>query len=314
MSHGRLNATQQPVDPRDFPDPFVLAAGNRFYAFATNAGFVNVQVLSSNDLLHWEPLPDALPSLARWAAPGFTWAPAVLTRGDGFVLYYTVREPHAGRQAISVAWSARAEGPYEDTSDTPLIYQLAAGGSIDPSPFVDADGSAYLAWKDDANALRQPPSLWLQPLAADGLSLTGDPIRLLTADAPWEDRLIEAPSIVLQDGTYYLFYSAGPWNSARYAIGYATAARVSGPYRKATIDGPWFAADRGVAGPGGQEFFVDGTSQVWMAYHGWQPGREGYRRGGARSLRLARVSFAGGTPAVFPEDRAGPVRWPWRRR
>ena len=39
-----------------------------------------------------------------------------------------------------------------DMSTAPLIYQLSLGGSIDPSPFVDADGAAYLVWKADANA------------------------------------------------------------------------------------------------------------------------------------------------------------------
>jgi beta-xylosidase len=305
--------SEAPVDPRDFPDPFVLDAGDRFLAFATNAGNTNVQVLASTDLVGWQPLPDALPSVARWATPGFTWAPAVLARPGGFVLYYTVREPGAGRQAISVAWSARPEGPYEDTSNGPLLYQLDAGGSIDPSPFVDVDGTAYLAWKDDANALGQAPSLWLQPLAADGRSLTGSPSFLLVADAPWEDRLIEAPSIVRQNDTYFLFYSASGWSSDRYAIGYATATRVDGPYRKATTDGPWLSSDRSVAGPGGQEWFVDRTGQVWMAYHGWRPGRVGYPVG-ARSLRLAKVSFAGGTPTVLRDDPPHQRRWPWRLR
>jgi beta-xylosidase len=303
----------KPVDPRDFPDPFVLAAHDQFFAFATNAGNVNVQVLSSADLVRWQSLPDALPSVARWASPGFTWAPAVLARPGGFVLYYTVREPRAGRQAISVAWSARPQGPYDDTSEHPLVYQLDSGGSIDPSPFVDPDGRAYLVWKDDANALGQPPSLWLQPLNGDGRSLTGSPTRLLVADAPWEERLIEAPSIVRQGDTYFLFYSASRWSSNRYSIGYATATRVDGPYRKATANRPWLASDRTVSGPGGQEWFTDEAGEVWMAYHGWQPGRVGYPVG-ARSLRLTRVSFAGGTPVVLSDHPPRRPRWPWRPR
>jgi beta-xylosidase len=291
-----------PVDPRDFPDPFVLPAGDTYYAFATNAGPTNVQVMSSSDLVHWQTQPDGLPNLPRWAARGFTWAPAVLPRGDGYVLYYTVREPSAGRQAISVGYSSSPAGPYVDDSNAPFIYQLPLGGSIDPSPFVDADGTAYLLWKADSNAIGQPSTLWIQALDGDGLTLREPPVRLLQWDANWEAPLIEAPSLVPAGGTYYLFYSANWWNTARYAIGYATAAQVLGPYTKVTTTGPWFASDHAVAGPGGQEWFTD-SSGVWhMAYHGWQPSAVGYPNG-ARSLRLATVSFATGAPVVGEPNR-----------
>jgi beta-xylosidase len=286
-----------PVDPRDFPDPFVLEADGTYYAFATNAKAINVQVMSSPDLVEWETLSDALPNLPLWAARGFTWAPVVLARPGGYVLFYAVREPDAARQAISVAQSGHPQGPFVDISTAPLIYQLSLGGSIDPSPFVDTDGTAYLIWKADANAIHQRSSLWIQPLTGDGLSLTGTPTRLLDFDASWEDPLVEAPSLVLANGTYHLFYSANWWNTERYAVGFATASEVLGPYTKVTTTGPWFASDANVAGPGGQEWFTDASGQLHMAYHGWQPGRVGYP-GGTRSLRLASVSFTGGIPTL----------------
>ncbi len=286
-----------PVNPRDFPDPFVLSAGNTYFAFGTNAGVTNVQVMYSIDLAHWQTRPDALPNLPHWAVRGFTWAPTVLPRGDGFVLYYAVREPSGGRQAISAAYSASPEGPYLDASSGPFIYQLSLGGSIDASPFVDTDGSAYLVWKADSNAVQQRSSLWIQALDEDGLTLQGQPTRLLNYDADWESPLIEAPSLVLAGGTYYLFYSANWWNTNRYAIGYATAARVLGPYSKVTTQAPWFGSDDAVAGPGGQEWFADRFGGWNMAYHGWEPSAVGYPTG-ARSLRLASVSFNGGRPVV----------------
>jgi beta-xylosidase len=284
-----------PVDPRDFPDPFVLNDGRTFFAFGTNAGATNVQVMSSTNLVRWQTEPDALPNLPRWAVQGFTWAPTVLARGDGYVLYYTVREPGAGLQAISAGYSSSPGGPYVDDSSGPLIYQRPLGGSIDASPFVDVDGRPYLVWKADANAIHQPSSLWIQGLDDNGMILSDEPTRLLGHDAAWESPLIEAPSMVHASGTYYLFYSANWWNTDRYAIGYATASSVLGPYTKVTRSGPWFISDGSVAGPGGQEWFTDRAGTICMAYHGWQPGRVGYP-GGARSLRLVSVSFEGGVP------------------
>lgn len=279
------------MDPRDFPDPFVLTTEQGYLAFGTNSGATNLQVMSSDDLQHWRTEPDALPALPVWAERGNTWAPSVLARGDTFVLFYTVREPTARRQAISVATSDQPGGPYRDATAGPLIYQLDLGGSIDPSPFVDADGAAYLLWKADSNAINRPSTLWVQRLTEDGTALVAPPIRLLAHDAAWETPLIEAPSLVSDGGTYFLFYSANWWNTDRYSIGYATSSSVTGPYAKVTSERPWFSSDATVAGPGGQEWFLDDSGQLWMAYHGWTPGNVGYPRG-ARSLRLAQVSIS----------------------
>ena len=290
--------THPPVDPRDFPDPFVLNTDSGFYAYGTNGAGSNVQVLTSPDLVTWRGAPDALPAIATWAERGNTWAPSVLAWNGAYVLFYTCREPKAGRQAISVATAADPGGPFTDTSRTPLVYQLDLGGSIDPSPFVDVDGTAYLVWKADSNAINRPSGIWLQPISLDGTTLTGVPVELLRYGARWERPLIEAPSIVWAGGTYFLFYSANWWNTDRYSIGYATAPAVSGPYTKVTTSKPWFGSDAEVAGPGGQEWFTDSTGQLRMAYHGWTPRHVGYPAG-ARSLRLATVDLSGPAPSAF---------------
>lgn len=286
-----------PVDRRDFPDPFVLNTGSGFWAYATNGGGSNVQVLFSEDLVRWRNSLDALPALPFWAEPGNTWAPCVLHWKGKYVLFYTCKEPRAGRQAISVAIADRPGGPFVDAGRGPLVYQLEMGGSIDPSYIVDVDGSAYLVWKADSNALNRPSSIWLQRIGPGGTTLQGSPVELLRLGAAWEDPLIEAPSIVWSRGAYYLFYSANWWNSDRYAIGYATAPAVAGPYTRVTVTRPWFASDAQVAGPGGQEWFTDSAGQLRMAYHGWTPGKVGYPKG-ARSLRLATVDLTGPEPVV----------------
>jgi beta-xylosidase len=285
-----------PVYTGDFPDPFVLTTPDgRYLAYATQAGDINVQVMESADLAVWEHRGDALPELPSWAGWGKTWAPAVLerdgARGSGGVpqkeyrLYYAVLYEAAGRQAISVATATDPGGPFVDKSAGPLIFQAERGGSIDPSPFVDADGTAYLLWKSDDNALGGTASLWGAPLDPDGNALAGEPVELLRYDAGWEDPLIEAPSLTrLGDGRYTLFYSGGWWESDTYAVGYAIGPEPLGPFRKETTDEPWLASGPGMAGPGGAEVFTaaDGTRHI--AFHAWTPPRIGYDNGGARSL------------------------------
>lgn len=286
-----------PVDPRNFPDPFVLPVPDGYYAYATNGNGAAVQVMFSPDLVRWTPRPDALSALPAWAAPGYTWSPAVLPRPGGYVLYYAVRDRRGNRQAISLATSTHPAGPFTDHSSEPFVYQFRLGGSIDPSPFIDVDGSAHLLWKADSNAIRRRSSLWIGELSDDGLEIRA-PARLLEHGAAWEEPLIEAPCLVNDDGVYYLFYSANWWNTGRYSIGYATAAHRLGPYERQTQRGPWFASDAQVAGPGGQEWFVDHHGGRRMAYHGWEPGRVN-RPGSARSLRIVSVSLASGRPEVL---------------
>lgn len=284
--------------PGDFADPYVLRVGSVYFAYATNSGPTNVQVMTSSDLDRWQPMDDALPQLPAWAAPGWTWAPVVSSRAGRYVLYYTVCEPGSGRQAISVASADRPEGPFVDASDGPLVFQLDRGGSIDPSPFLDVDGTPYLLWKSDDNAFDRPSSLWGRRLTADGLAFAGPPAELLRHDKGWERPLVEAPSMVHADGRYYLFYSANWWESSNYAVGYAIGPSPLGPFTKVTRGGPWFGPSGDVAGPGGQEFFTDTTGALCMAYHAWSPGKVGYGAGGARSLRIGRLEFPHGAPTT----------------
>jgi hypothetical protein len=300
-----------PVYDGDFPDPFVLPApSGRYFAYGTQTGDINVQVMESADLAHWEHRGDALPRLPPWAGWGRTWAPAVLERDGGYRLYYAVRYEAAGRQAISVAAGRDPGGPFVDRSEGPLIFQEDRGGSIDPSPFVDADGTAYLLWKSDDNAIGGTAALWGAPLEPDGGALAGPPVELLRHDAAWEDPLVEAPSLArigdprrsggVPRDRYVLFYSGGWWESDGYAIGYATAPAPLGPFRKETADGPWLASAAGMAGPGGAEVFIDAGGQWRLAFHAWTPPQVGYEAGGVRSLWIGQLSFENGRPRLAP--------------
>ncbi len=305
---------------RDFADPFVLRDGGVYYAYATGAGGRNVQAARSRDLVSWVTLPDALPRLPAWASKekGLTWAPTVLRRKDGYVLYYTTRDASSGFQCISRATSTRPQGPYADDSKEPFVCQVRADtpfcGSIDPSPVVDGDGRAYLLWKSDENSAScgKDPRIWAQPLSDDGLTLTGSPVALLAMDRSWESPIVEGPSMVSYGGLYFLFYSANRYESAKYAIGYATCVGPLGPCKKVTTAAPLVGSHGAALGPGGQEFFTDARGLTWMAYHAWRAPRTRYAEGGARVLRLARVTFtATGAPVV---NTSVPPRDDARRR
>lgn len=305
-----------PVFAQDFPDPFVLREGDRYYGFATNSAGSNVRVISSTDLATWTELPDALPVLPAWAKANasLTWAPSVLKRGSTFVLYYTARDIASGFQCIGRATSTTPAGPYVDHSSGPFICQVDGPdpmcGSIDPSPFVDENGDAYLLWKSDENATQcaGAPRLWTQRLGVDGLSLLGAPTELLRRDRGWESPLIEGPSMVKLQDRYYLFYSANWWESSNYGMGYAICTTATGPCVKQTLDGPFVTSVGETLGPGGQELFTDTNGKLWMAYHAWSSPVVGYSNGGARSLRIDPIELsADGVPVLAPSYTARPL-------
>ncbi len=295
-----------PVFPGDFPDPFILRVGDVYYAYATNGGDTNVQTIRlPADFSDYEWLGDALPRLPDWAAwhQSLTWAPGVFQRGNSYVLYYTARYREAGLQCISRAVSDRPEGPFQDDSSEPFICQTEIGGSIDPYPFVDQDGRAYLFWKNDGNCCGKPTGLWVQQLSDDGLSLAGELVELIRKDQLWEHPLIENPAMVEDNGNYYLFYSGNWWESHTYAVGYAVCESVTGPCIKPQKQ-PIFDYEGKVMGPGGEAFFTDVEGNLWMAYHAWTAPNVGYP-GGSRSLRIEPVTFNDGAPLI-----TGPTEGP----
>jgi beta-xylosidase len=295
-----------PPPPRDFADPFVLREGSTYFAFATGAHGQHIQAARSDDLVSWTLLPDALPHLPAWAAKAddLTWAPAVLHRGSRFVLYYTARHAASGYQCISRAVSISAEGPYEDDSAEPFVCPVGGAesfcGAIDPSPFVDPSGRAYLLWKSDENSpsCRTAPRLWSQGLRDDGLAVLGPPTPLLAMDSSWERPIVEGPSMIRHEDLYYLFYSANWYDSADYAVGYATCRTPVGPCTKVTTTGPLLKSSGSMLGPGGQEFFTDAGGNPWMVHHAWTAPHAAYAQGGVRSLRIARVRFDGNSPMI----------------
>lgn len=294
---------RNPVHAENFPDPFVLYVEGTYHAYATNDEDGNVQTLTSDDLVRWTKGRDALPKLGRWAYPGKTWAPEVLPVGETFVLYYTANSARDGVQCIGRAVAASPAGPFRDTARLPLVCQRAEGGSIDPSPFRDDDGSLYLLWKNDGNSVGRHTWIHVQRLSADGLSLAGRPARLVRQDAGWEADVVEAPTLWKQDGRYYLFFSANAFDSDLYAVGYATCRSPVGPCEDAT-ENPILKSACDASGPGHQAMVRADDGETWLVYHAW-PRTSGEEE---RELWLDRLAWEDGKPVVKgPTCRPQPV-------
>ena len=287
-----------PIYNYDFPDPHVILVDDTYYAYSTTVSPSNIRVITSKDLVNWEDLGDALPALPTWAKlnSGYTWAPGVMQIEDNFVMYFVARDKETDKQCIGVGVSDNPAGPFRDPNEEAFICQGELGGSIDAYPYRDDDGKLYLLWKNDGNCCGLEVALWVQELSPDGLTLVGEPVKLIVRDQPWELPLIENPAMVKHDGKYYLFYSGNWWESHEYAIGYAVCETVTGPCEK-PLNEPWFEFKPPVMGPGGESFFTDKDGNLWMAYHAWTGADVGYPQG-KRSLRIDLVTFDGDKPVT----------------
>jgi GH43 family beta-xylosidase len=267
------------IVPWNFPDPFFLNVNGAYYGFAT--GQNNIQVLSPQSrkvLLAFEQLPDWV----RPVDPQF-WAPEVVRTGSGFLLYYNARhkverrEEISGtnnRQCIGVGFASKPEGPYTD-SGLPLVCAFAEG-AIDASPFYDG-GQSYLYFKRDGNCCSNgsAATIYAQRLENGGMKTSGRPIALLSAndsfsnEDDWEGSIVEAPTMIVHDGKYYLFYSGNWYNRREYAVGYLNCAGPLGPCRDPGTNPVLNSSKwKDLYGPGHQSVMTE-DRLTYISFHAW---------------------------------------------
>jgi hypothetical protein len=305
------------------PDPGVLDVGSahsEYYVFHTGDRF---PMLRSTDLVNWTPAGSALPARPAWAAQTGDWnpwAPSVIER-DGacpgqsgascFVLFHVSRHGTLvpPTNCIGVAVSPVPQGPYVelgpleytdggvDTSGRPPGCGDDGGYSnIDPAPFLDGDGRAYLYVSTGRRCATPSPTVdcpWdrtisVIPLAEDLLTASGARQPLFNAAPRWEvgsfGPVVENPWPVRSRSTYLLLYSGGAYTGP-YGMGYATSSSPTGPFEKSASN-PVLAEAEGVLSPGGGMSITGPRGGAWLVYHG--------RRGSyanPRELRIDRLRF-----------------------
>jgi GH43 family beta-xylosidase len=252
------------VAPGDYPDPSVLREGSDYWAVVTSGGWrPPFSVLHSRDLVNWEVAGSVLRRAPEWARDSF-WAPELVKRGSGYLVYYSARSL-SGRFCIAVASARSPIGFFRDRG--PLVCTRL--GAIDPLPVFDEGGRPYLVWKDDGNARRRPTPILAAPLRPDGLRLAGPPRELFRNDAAWEGQVVEAPALVRRAGSFYMFYSARSCCGPRcdYVIGVARSPTLLGRWEKRS--GPILSGNEHFRCPG-HGTVVDGPgNDQYLLYHAY---------------------------------------------
>jgi beta-xylosidase len=212
-----------PVLFSDYSDPDAIRVGDKFYLVSSSFDQVpGLPILESPDLVNWKLIGHALvrqPPVDVYRATGHgngVWAPSLRFHAGEFYLYYP--DPEFG---IYVVKAKTITGPWS----TPKLIR-AAKGWIDPCPFWDADGKAYLINGMAASRSGVKNVLVLSRMAADGESLLDDGALIVDGHGP--DETLEGPKFYKRNGYYYIFAPAG---------GVPTGYEVI--FRSKTIYGPY---------------------------------------------------------------------------
>lgn len=298
-----------PVLARDFPDPTVIRGQDGiFYVYGTMSGGLHIQVASSPDLVNWNYLGEALPTMPAWWVGPNTWAPDVSFHNGTYFMYYGGSGSIG--MCIGVATSSSPSGPFVDVG-APVMC-APNFGDIDPKAYDDPiTGQPYIFWGSDFQPIQ------VQALSSSRISLLegSSPIVLLNTNAsnPYES-LIEgtwiAPRPNGEEG-FHLFFSGNNccYPTANYAVMVARASNLTGPYT--TIQHATGSADDVILqkngafiAPGHNSVITDDEGNDWTMYHAY----ESSDPSGPRFLMLDRVWYNNtdswpfiGTPSSNPQ-------------
>ena len=252
---------KNPVLQADYSDPDVLRVGTDFYLVSSSFNCApGIPVLHSKDLVNWRLIGHVFtqqPPGEVFSKPQHgmgVWAPAIRFHRGEFYIYYP--DPDRG---IYMVKAKNPAGPWSE----PLLVK-AAKGWIDPCPFWDADGSAYLVNAMAASRCGSKSMLFLNRMTADGTRLLGDPV--IVFDGHVKHPTIEGPKLYKRNGYYYIFAPAGGVETGWQLV--LRAKNIYGPYEekitlqqgKTPVNGPhqggW------VDTPAGESWFLHFQDQA----------------------------------------------------
>ena len=194
---------RNPVIYADYSDPDVVRVGDDF--FLTTSSFnctPGLPVLHSHDLVNWTLINHALKNVphARYAkvqAGCGVWAPAIRFHAAKYWIFFPT--PDEGIYMVT------ADHPAGKWSDPHLVQ--AGKGLIDPCPFWDDDGQAYLVHAYAGSRAGIKHQLRVCPMSPDGSRLLGP--GQIVFHQPERHPTIEGPKFFKKDGWYYILAPAG---------------------------------------------------------------------------------------------------------
>lgn len=214
---------KNPILYADYSDPDAIRVGEDYFMIASS--FCNapgLPLLHSKDLVNWKVVNYIINEIPepRYENPIHgcgVWAPSI--RYHEGTYYACFPMPDEG------IYMSTATDPF-GTWSKPVNIRPAAGW-IDPCPFWDDDGKAYLVAGVAKSRIGYKSVLHMVEMQPDGMGLIGEEVKIF--DGNENDQVtIEGPKLYKRNGWYYIFAPAGGVK-----IGWQTVLRsknIFGPY------------------------------------------------------------------------------------
>ena len=237
-----MNAQNPVISAIYTPDPAPYVHGDKVYLFADHdeddATYFLMKdwiLFSTEDMVNWTYLGTPVSTETfNWAKQGDrAWAAQAVER-KGKWYWYVCCNTADGKDALAVAVADNPQGPWKDAIGKPLA---TGWGFIDPTVFIDDDGTPYLFWGNKG--------FWYGELNDDMVSFKNgykevpgytDPKAFgeLQSKMDWsigKNRMMtqyeEGPWVTKRNGIYYAVYPAG---GVPEYMGYSTAPTIHGPW------------------------------------------------------------------------------------
>ena len=219
---------KNPILHADYSDPDAIRVGDDFYMTSSSFNQVpGLPILHSKDLVNWEIIGNVFlqqPPYARYDSVvhgGGVWAPAMRFHKGEFYIYYP--DPDHG------IWMVKATNPAGAWSE-PLLVKKSLGW-IDPCPFWDEDGNAYLINGMAGSRSGIKSTLILNRMSEDGTKLLDNGV--IVFDGHDKNPTVEGPKMYKRNGYYYILAPAGGVGT-----GWQLALRsknIYGPYEEKVV-------------------------------------------------------------------------------
>ena len=251
-----------------FADPTIIVENCKYYMTGTRSpsseGF---GILESSDLEHWTT-PDGSPvqfilskGAGSYGSRGF-WAPQYFKAGGIYYFTYTANEQ------TCLASSESLFGPFTQKVIKPIDNSEK---NIDSFLFKDEDGKVYLYHV----RFNRGNHLWVAEFDLEKGEIIPETLRhTLSCTEEWEmtpnfksDPIMEGPTVIKMDGTYYLFYSCNHFMNIDYAVGYATSDSPYGPWKKHQGNPIIHRSITGENGSGHGDLFKGYDGRFYYVYH-----------------------------------------------
>lgn len=192
-----------PILHLDYSDPDVIRVGDDFFMTASSFNCTpGLPVLHSKDLVNWRLVNYAVKNLDfPWYDQPMhgcgIWAPSIRYHDGRF--WICVGLPDEG------IYMTTAEDPFGEWS--PLFCVKPGKGWIDPCPFWDDDGQAYLVHAFAASRCGIKSKLILHRMAPDGSCVLDE--GSIIFDGTLNHPTLEGPKMYKRNGFYYIMAPAG---------------------------------------------------------------------------------------------------------